>query len=223
MGTETELIRGLVLDHGARHENMPKFIKNCYILTANVSLEYEKTEVHSGFFYSTAEDREKLANSERRFTDERCQLIIDFKNKVCQGTDKGFALINQKGIDPICLDMLAKEGIVGIRRAKKRNMERLTKACGGNAVNAVDELSIEDLGFCELLREHTLGEDKYTFIEGCRNPTSCTLLIRGPNEHTIAQVKDAIRDGLRATKNTIEDKCIVPGAGAFEIAAYAHL
>ena len=153
MGTETELIRGLVLDHGARHENMPKFIKNCYILTANVSLEYEKTEVHSGFFYSTAEDREKLANSERRFTDERCQMIIDFKNKVCQGTDKGFALINQKGIDPICLDMLAKEGIVGIRRAKKRNMERLTKACGGNAVNAVDELSINDLGFCELVHQ----------------------------------------------------------------------
>jgi T-complex protein 1 subunit zeta len=51
---------------------MPKVVKNCYILTCNVSLEYEKTEVHSGFFYSTAEDREKLALSERKFTDERC-------------------------------------------------------------------------------------------------------------------------------------------------------
>lgn len=149
MGTETQLIRGLVLDHGSRHENMPKLIKNCYILTANVSLEYEKTEVHSGFFYSTAEDREKLANSERRFTDERCQKIIDFKRQVCEGTDKGFALINQKGIDPICLDMLAREGIVGIRRAKRRNMERLVKACGGNAVNAVDDLCADDLGFCD--------------------------------------------------------------------------
>jgi len=82
--------------------------------------------------------------------------------------------------------MFAKEGIVGIRRAKRRNMERLVKACGGNAVNAVDELSIDDLGFCDLLHEHTLGEDKYTFIEGCKHPTSCTLLIKGPNEHTIA-------------------------------------
>jgi T-complex protein 1 subunit zeta len=72
MGTETLLIRGLVLDHVSRPENMPKRIKNCYILTCNVSLEYEKTEVHSGFFYSTADDREKLSNSERKFTDERC-------------------------------------------------------------------------------------------------------------------------------------------------------
>lgn len=46
MGNETELIRGLVLDHGARHADMPRALKNCYILTANVSLEYEKTEVH---------------------------------------------------------------------------------------------------------------------------------------------------------------------------------
>lgn len=35
--------------------------------------------------------------------------------------------------------------------------------------------------------------------------------------------KEAIRDGLRAIKNTISDKCVVPGAGAFEIAAYNNL
>lgn len=33
---------GLVLDHGARHPDMPKKVKNAYILTCNVSLEYEK-------------------------------------------------------------------------------------------------------------------------------------------------------------------------------------
>lgn len=48
-------------------------------------------------------------------------------------------------------------------------------------------------------------------------------MIKGPNEHTIAQVKDAIRDGLRAVKNAIEDKGVIPGAGAFEVAAYNHL
>jgi len=52
---ETKLIRGLVLDHGARHADMPKKLTNCFILTCNVSLEYEKTEVHSQFFYSNAE------------------------------------------------------------------------------------------------------------------------------------------------------------------------
>lgn len=106
-------------------------------------------QVHSGFFYSTAEDREKLARSERKLTDDKCQKIVDFKRKVCKDNGYGFAVINQKGIDPVCLEMLARDGIVGIRRAKRRNMERLVKACGGNAVNSVDELVLEDLGFCE--------------------------------------------------------------------------
>jgi len=95
-------------------------------------------------------------------------------------------VINLKGIDPICLDMLAKEGILALRRAKRRNMERLILACGGKAVNAVDGLTKEDLGYAEEVYEHTLGEEKYTFVEGCKNPLACTILIRGPNEYTIA-------------------------------------
>ena len=76
---ESKLIRGLVLDHGARHPDMPKKLENCFILTCNVSLEYEKTEVHSGFFWSSAEQRDNLIKSERKFTDEKVQKIIDLK------------------------------------------------------------------------------------------------------------------------------------------------
>jgi len=75
--------------------------------------------------------------------------------------------------------MLAKEGIIALRRAKKRNMERLTLACGGNAVNSVEDLTEKDLGYAEEVHEHTLGEEKYTFVEGCKNPLSCTILIKG--------------------------------------------
>jgi len=56
-----------------------------------------------------------------------------------------------------------------------------------------------------------------------KNPQSCTILIKGPNDHTIAQMKDAVRDGLRAVDNTYNDGCAVPGAGSFEIAAAEHL
>jgi T-complex protein 1 subunit zeta len=40
---DSVLVRGLVLDHGARHPDMPKRCENAFILTCNVSLEYEKT------------------------------------------------------------------------------------------------------------------------------------------------------------------------------------
>ena len=79
---DTNLIRGLVLDHGSRHEGMPKRLENCFILNCNISLEYEKSEVNSGFFYSNAEQREKLVAAERQYTDERVLKIIELKKKV---------------------------------------------------------------------------------------------------------------------------------------------
>nr|XP_051681425.1 T-complex protein 1 subunit zeta-2 isoform X8 [Oryctolagus cuniculus] len=244
--TDTKLIRGLVLDHGARHPDMKKRVEDAFILTCNVSLEYEKTEVNSGFFYKTAEEKEKLVKAERKFIEDRVQKIIDLKDKVCDKSSKGFVVINQKGIDPFSLDTLAKHGIVALRRAKRRNMERLSLACGGIAVNSLEDLSVDCLGHAGLVYEHTLGEEKFTFIEDCINPRSVTLLVKGPNKHTLTQTKDALRDGLRAIKNAIEDGleqptlgqsksealnsiwvshmggknpgCVVPGAGAVEVA-----
>merc|ERR1719287_92782 len=159
--TETKLIRGLVLDHGSRHPDMPKRLENCYILTCNVSLEYEKSEVNAGFFYSSAEQRDKLVESERRFTDEKVKKIIELKKRACtEENKKTFVLINQKGIDPPSLEMLAREGIIALRRAKRRNMERLPLAVGGEAVNSVDDLDVSDLGYADLVYEQTLEEEK---------------------------------------------------------------
>jgi len=234
-GLDTRFVDGLVLDHGARHPGMAKRSENCFIFICNVSLEYEKSEVNAGFFYKSAEERKKLVEAERKFTDDKVREIIAFKNKVCSEADAkakkegkdlppaSFIIINQKGIDPISLDLLQKAGIVGIRRAKRRNMERLARACGGYAVNSLVDIDESCLGRAGLVYEHTLGDDKFTFVEQCHNPTSCSILITGPNDHTIAQIKDSVRDGLRAIKNAIDDKALVPGAGCFEVAAYCHL
>lgn len=221
---DTQLIRGLALDHGARHPDMPKDVKNAYILTLNVSLEYEKSEINSGFYYSSAEQREKLVESERRFVDDKLRKIVELKKEVC-GNDpsKGFVIVNQKGIDPLSLDVLVKNGIFALRRAKRRNMERLQLICGGTAQNSVDDMTPAVLGWAGHVYEHQLGEEKYTFIEEVKDPKSVTLLIKGPNTHTITQIKDAVRDGLRSVYNMIVDGSVVPGGGAFQVACAKRL
>uniref|UniRef100_A0A8C5KRV2 Chaperonin containing TCP1 subunit 6B n=1 Tax=Jaculus jaculus TaxID=51337 RepID=A0A8C5KRV2_JACJA len=188
--TNTQLIRGLVLDHGARHPSMKKEVHDAFILACNVSLEYEKTEVSAGFFYKSAEEKEKMIQAERKLIEDKVQKIIHLKEKVCAESNKGFVVINQK----------------------------LTLACGGVALNSLGDLNTECLGHAGHVFEYALGEEKFTFIEGCVNPHSVTLLVKGPNNHILRQIKDAIRDGLRAVKNAIEDGCVVPGAGAVEVA-----
>lgn len=220
--TDTRLVRGLVLDHGPRHPDMPRAVRNAHILILNVSLEYEKTEVNSGFYYSSAEQREKLVDSERRFVDAKLEKIVKLKNEVTKD-GSAFVVINQKGIDPESLSVLAANGIMALRRAKRRNMERLQLICGGTAQNAVDDLKPEVLGWAGSVYQEIIGEERFTFVDEVKNPRSATILIRSPNQYTMNQVNDAVRDGLRAVANTIGDKHVVPGAGAFQIAACHHL
>ena len=72
--------------------------------------------------------------------------FIEVKRQVCT-EGQSFVIINQKGIDPLSLDMLAKEGIFAVRRAKRRNMERVTLACGGTPVNSEIDLEPDVLGY----------------------------------------------------------------------------
>ena len=75
------------------------------------------------------------------------------------------------------------------RRAKRRNMERLALACGGVAVNSFDDLDASVLGYAGSVYEHVLGEDKFTFVEECKNPLSVTILLKAPNKHSLIQMK----------------------------------
>uniref|UniRef100_A0A8C9K4R2 Chaperonin containing TCP1 subunit 6A n=1 Tax=Panthera tigris altaica TaxID=74533 RepID=A0A8C9K4R2_PANTA len=177
--TDTSLIRGLVLDHGARHPDMKKRVEDAYILTCNVSLEYEKTP-----------------------------LQMEWRGGAACILDRFLKIIN-----------LFKHNKATYRSPLKHfQYFRLTLACGGVALNSFDDLNPDCLGHAGLVYEYTLGEEKFTFIEKCNNPRSVTLLVKGPNKHTLTQIKDAIRDGLRAVKNAIDDGCVVPGAGAVEVA-----
>eukprot|EP00966_Prymnesium_polylepis_P224742 5197955-Prymnesium_polylepis.1 len=102
-------------------------------------------------------------------------------------------------------------------------MERVGLACGGEQVNALENLAPEVLGYCDSVSEQTLGDETYTFVEGVKNPFSCTIQIKGAHPHVIAQIKEAVRDGTRAVANAITDGHLVPGAGGFETLAHAHL
>ncbi|KAB0338970.1 hypothetical protein FD754_024222 [Muntiacus muntjak] len=124
--TDTKLIKGLVLDHGARHPDMKKRVDDAFILTCNVSLEYEKTEVSSGFFYKTAEEKEKLVKAERKFIEDRVQKIIDLKDKVCAQSNKGFVVINQKLF--LLLAVWVFVGLFSV--AVHRLLTLLAMACG---------------------------------------------------------------------------------------------
>jgi chaperonin GroEL (HSP60 family) len=98
-------------------------------------------------------------------------------------------------------------------------MEKLAKATGGKLVTKLDELTKQDLGYAELVEERKIGDDKMTFVEGCKNPRAVTILIRGGTERIVDEAERSLHDALCVSSDVVEEPKIMAGGGAPEMEA----
>ena len=205
---DTNLIEGLVLDKEVVHPGMPRRVEGAKIALANSPLEVEKTEFDAKINIESPEQMEAFLNQEEK-------MLKDMVEKI---TEKGAnVLICQKGIDDLAQHFLARKGILAVKQAKESDMEKLAKATGGKVVTNLDDLSAEDLGSAELVEERKIGDDKLTFIEGCKNPRSVAILIRGGTERIVAEAERSIHDALCVVRDVVQEPKIVAGGGAPEM------
>ena len=204
---DTQLIKGIVLDKEIVHSGMPAKINNAKIALLNAALEVEKTEMSSEIRISDPTQMQMFLEEENRMLKSMVDKIHDAGANV---------LLCQKGIDDIAQHYLAKYGILAVRRVKESDMTKLGKATGGRVTTNIDDLTSNDLGTADLVRQKKVESDKWVFIEGCRNPQSVTLLIRGGSQRVVDEVDRSIHDSLMVVKDVIEKPEIVAGGGAPE-------
>ena len=204
---DTQLIKGIVLDKEVVHSGMPTKIQSAKIALLNAALEVEKTEMSSEIRISDPTQMQMFLEEENRMLKSMVDKIHESGANV---------LLCQKGIDDIAQHYLAKHGILAVRRVKESDMIKLGKATGGRVTTNIDDLTSNDLGSSDLVHQKKVESDKWVFIEGCRNPQSVTLLIRGGSQRVIDEVDRSIHDSLMVVKDVIEKPAIVAGGGAPE-------
>ncbi len=205
----TEIISGIILDKERVHEGMPRHIKNAKVALINAALEVKKTEVDARI---QIQDPTQL----QAFLDEEEGMIRKMVEKVkASGAN---VLICQKGIDDIAQHFLAREGIYTVRRAKKSDMEKLSKATGAKIVANLDGLTSKDLGNAGNVEEKKIGDDKMTFVTDCKNPKAVSILIRGTTDHIIDELERGLHDALSVVKVALEDGKMTAGGGSAAIA-----
>ncbi len=208
--TDSQLVYGVIVDKEIVHPGMPKKIDNAKIALLDAPLEIEKTEFD-------AEIRISDPTQMKGFIDEEEKLLKDMVYKLkATGTTVVFC---QKGIDDIAQHFLAKEKIAAIRRVKKSDMEKLSRATGARIVTNLDDLSASDLGTAKNIEEKKFGEDKMTFVEGCKHPKAVSVLIRGGLMRVVDEADRTLHDALCVVADVIEDGRIVAGGGAPELEA----
>jgi len=205
--SDTRLIQGVLLDKEVVHPGMPKRVENAKIVLLNCPLEVEKTEFD-------AKLNIKNPDQMKAFLDEEEKMLRDMVDKIASAGAN--VAICEKGIDDVAQHFLAKKGVLAVRRVKQSDMEKLVKATGAHVVTNLEDLGSKDLGGAQLVEERKVGDDKMTFVEGCKNPKAVTVLVRGGTERIVDEAERAVHDALCVVRDVVVNPKVVAGGGAPE-------
>ncbi len=208
---ESELVKGLIIDKEPVSPTMPKLVKDAKIALIDAAFEVKKPEIDAKIQITDPEMLSKFIAEEEKTLRN---MVMAVKNA---GANVVFC---QKGIDDLAQHFFAKEGIYACRRVKKSDMERLGKSTNASIVSKISELNAEDLGSAKSVELRFVGDEQMTFVTGCKDPKTVSILVRGGTNHVADEVERSLVDAWSVVKVSIEDGMIVTGGGstAMEIA-----
>ncbi len=205
---DSELVQGIVLDKERSNAEMPSKVEDARILLTDAALELKSPETEAKISISSPEQLESFLLAEEKYLKEMTDKIIS------SGANVVFC---QKGIDDVAQYYLAKVGIYACRRISKSDMEKLARATGGRVISNLNEISQELFGEAEVVEELRRGENALTYVRGCKNPKSVTIVVRGGTDHVVDEIERAIKDGLGDVAAAVRSGKVVPGGGAVEV------
>src|SRR3989344_3945636 len=196
---KSELVQGLVLDKEKVHASMPKQMENAKVALLDAALEIKNTEIDAKIQITDPMQLNMFLDQEEKTLKNMVETIAATGATV---------LFCQKGIDDLAQHFLAKKGMFAVRRVKKSDMEKLSRATGGKIVSNWKELNIGDLGTAGLVREEKISDEEMIFVEKCSNAKTVTLLVRGGTSHVVEEIKRAVTDALGDIAAALRDGAV---------------
>ena len=211
---DSSLVDGIILDKERVHSGMPRSVSGAKVALINSAIEVKKTEVDAKIQITDP-------NMLSQFLDEEEQYLRSLVDKI--QNSGASVVICQKGIDDVAQHYMSKAGLFAIRRAKKSDMEALSKATGGRIVTNIDDRSSDDLGSASKVEERKIGESDMVFVTGCPDAKSVSVLLRGGTEHVVDEIRRAFDDAVGVVAVAHEDGVVLTGGGSVTAAISREL
>merc|ERR1711936_288022 len=206
---ESRVLDGVMFNKDVTHPKMKRRIENPKILLLDCNLEYKKGESQTNIEIMKEDDFAKILQQEEAYIKKICEDILKFSPDL---------VITEKGVSDLAQHFLAKAGVTVIRRLRKSDNLRVARACGGTIVNRTEEISEEDLGTgAGLFEVRKIGDEYFTFLEQCKDPKACTILLRGALKDILNEVERNLQDALHVARNIHLSPRLVYGGGAVEM------
>jgi thermosome len=202
--SESELLNGAVIDKDPVNDDMPVEFDAADVLLLNDPIEVEETDADTSVSIDSPDQLQQFLDSEERQLREKVDQIV------ATGADVVFC---QKAIDDLAQYLLAKEGILAVRRTKKSDMAFLQEILGAEIVSDLDSATDAHLGHGSISRDADAG---LFYVEG-DDAHGVTLLLRGSTEHVVDELERGIKDALDVVSATASDGRVLAGGGAIEV------
>ncbi|KAK9474344.1 chaperonin Cpn60/TCP-1 family [Dipodascopsis tothii] len=212
---DSRVLDGVMLNKDVTHPKMRRRIENPRVILLDCPLEYKKGESQTNIEITKEEDWARILEIEEEQIKALCDTILSFKPDL---------VITEKGVSDLAQHYLLKGDVTALRRVRKSDNNRIARVTGATIVNRVDDLRESDVGTqCGLFHIDMIGDEYFTFLEECRDPTACTVLLRGPSKDILNEIERNLQDAMSVARNVFFEPRLAPGGGATEMAVAVQL
>jgi T-complex protein 1 subunit gamma len=206
---DCKVLSGVMFNKDVTHPKMRRKIANPRILLIDCNLEYKKGESQTNIEMLKTEDFSQILEQEENYIKKICDDIIKYNPDL---------VITEKGVSDLAQHFLLKANITCIRRLRKSDNLRVARACGATIVNRTEDITEADIGTgAGLFEVRKIGDEYFTFIEDCKDPKACTILLRGASKDVLNEFERNLQDALNVSRNIFLNPRLVVGGGAVEM------
>ncbi|RIB17055.1 T-complex protein 1 subunit beta [Gigaspora rosea] len=205
---DSYLDEGFILDKKIG-VNQPKRIEKAKILVANTPMDTDKIKIFGARVRVDATG--KLAELERAERDKMKEKVEKIKT---HGIN---CFVNRQLIYNWPEQLFADAGIMSIEHADFDGIERLALVTGGEIASTFDHPELVKLGYCDLIEEIIIGEDKLIKFSGVAAGEACTIVLRGATNQLLDEAERSLHDALSVLTQTVKETRTVLGGGCSEM------
>lgn len=194
---------------------MKRRIEEPRIVLLDCNLEYKKAESMTNVEITKEEDWDLILKQEEDYIQNLCNAITAVKPDL---------VITEKGVSELAAHYLHKAGCSVLRRLKKTDNNRIARATGATIVNDPRDLKETDVGTgCGLFEVRKIGDEYYTYIEKCKEPKACTVILRGGSKDILQEIERNLQDAMAVVRNIMLDPRVLAGGGSSEMSMAAAI
>ena len=213
--TDSRVMDGVMFNKDVTHARMRRRIENPRVILLDCPLEYKKGESQMDLELTSEGDFNKILELEEQAIEKMCEDIIRLKPDI---------VLTEKGVSDLAQHYLCKAGITAIRRLRKTDNNRIARVTGATICNRTEEVQESDIGTkCGLFEVRKIHDEYFCFMEECRDPQACTIILRGGSKDVLNEFERNLQDAMQVARNVIRDPRLLPGGGATEMSIAVSL